>query len=112
MSMTFSTPLLETLRGAGRIAILTGAGVSAESGVPTFRDALIGLWERFKPEELATQPGGYGHDVLPRTSRTAAVTGERDGVQCGSKWVRGGRGSPFKAGHDPGRRRITGPPSP
>jgi NAD-dependent deacetylase len=33
---------------------LTGAGVSAESGVPTFRDAQTGLWANFKPEELAT----------------------------------------------------------
>lgn len=33
----------------------TGAGMSQESGVPTFRDAMEGLWKRFKPEELATQ---------------------------------------------------------
>lgn len=32
-------PLVEKLRAARRIAVLTGAGVSAESGVPTFRDA-------------------------------------------------------------------------
>ncbi|MCP4707812.1 MAG: NAD-dependent deacylase, partial [Planctomycetes bacterium] len=35
-----------------RVAVLTGAGVSAESGVPTFRGA-EGLWSKFKPEELA-----------------------------------------------------------
>ena len=35
--------------------VLTGAGMSAESGVPTFRDALTGLWARFDPEELATE---------------------------------------------------------
>lgn len=34
--------------------MLTGAGVSAESGVPTFRDAQAGLWAKFKPEDLAT----------------------------------------------------------
>jgi NAD-dependent deacetylase len=34
--------------------VLTGAGISAESGIPTFRDALAGLWAQFKPEELAT----------------------------------------------------------
>src|SRR5262245_35230837 len=39
---------------AGRIAVLTGAGISAESGIPTFRDALTGLWSRFRPEQLAT----------------------------------------------------------
>ncbi|MDR2154934.1 MAG: NAD-dependent deacylase [Burkholderiaceae bacterium] len=40
---------------ARRIAVLTGAGVSAESGVPTFRDAQTGLWANFRPEELATE---------------------------------------------------------
>lgn len=39
---------------AKRIAVLTGAGVSKESGVPTFRDAMDGLWARFDPQELAT----------------------------------------------------------
>lgn len=43
------------LREARTIAALTGAGMSAESGVPTFRDAQTGLWARFKPEELATE---------------------------------------------------------
>ena len=52
-------PALELARSwvhaATHIAVLTGAGVSAESGVPTFRDAQTGLWSRFKPEELATE---------------------------------------------------------
>lgn len=39
---------------ANSIAILTGAGVSKESGVPTFRDAMDGLWAQYNPEELAT----------------------------------------------------------
>jgi NAD-dependent deacetylase len=39
---------------AKQIAILTGAGVSKESGVPTFRDALEGLWAQYDPKELAT----------------------------------------------------------
>ncbi len=34
--------------------MLTGAGISAESGVPTFRDAQTGLWAEFDPHELAT----------------------------------------------------------
>jgi NAD-dependent deacetylase len=46
--------LLAALRGARRMAVLTGAGISAESGIPTFRDAMTGLWARFRPEELAT----------------------------------------------------------
>ncbi len=37
-----------------RPVIFTGAGVSAESGIPTFRDALEGLWAEYDPEELAT----------------------------------------------------------
>jgi len=54
MATQFSALLLETLRRARRITLLTGAGVSAESGIPTFRDALTGLWAQFRPEELAT----------------------------------------------------------
>ena len=42
------------IREARRIAVLTGAGTSAESGVPTFRDAQTGLWAKFRPEDLAT----------------------------------------------------------
>jgi len=42
------------------IAVLTGAGVSAESGVPTFRGEK-GLWRRFRPEELAT-PSAFARD--------------------------------------------------
>jgi NAD-dependent deacetylase len=44
----------ELLRSARHVAVLTGAGISAESGVPTFRDAMSGLWGRFRPEDLAT----------------------------------------------------------
>ena len=42
------------LRQGHDLAVLTGAGVSKESGVPTFRDALDGLWAQYDPEELAT----------------------------------------------------------
>ncbi|WBY01888.1 NAD-dependent protein deacylase [Ramlibacter tataouinensis] len=52
---------LDRVRGwvaaAGRVAVLTGAGMSQESGVPTFRDAQTGLWAHFRPEELATEEG-------------------------------------------------------
>jgi len=42
-----------TLLGRAKtITVLTGAGVSKESGVPTFRDALEGLWARFDPTQL------------------------------------------------------------
>ena len=46
--------LAERVAAARHVMVLTGAGVSAESGVPTFRDAQAGLWSRFRPEELAT----------------------------------------------------------
>jgi NAD-dependent deacetylase len=43
------------VRAARHIAVLTGAGMSAESGVPTFRDAQTGLWAKFDPMQLATE---------------------------------------------------------
>ncbi len=44
----------QLLRAARHVLVFTGAGVSAESGIPTFRDALTGLWSRFDPATLAT----------------------------------------------------------
>ena len=44
----------EAIAVARSIVVLTGAGISAESGIPTFRDALTGLWARYRPEDLAT----------------------------------------------------------
>lgn len=43
------------LRAARRVVLLTGAGMSAESGVPTFRDAQTGLWANLRPQDLATE---------------------------------------------------------
>jgi NAD-dependent deacetylase len=54
MSADYDPRLVRTLRAARRVGVLTGAGISAESGIPTFRDAQTGLWSRFRPEELAT----------------------------------------------------------
>ena len=53
--------LLDALRGARHVVILTGAGVSAESGIPTFRDRLGGLWAKFDPADLAT-PEAFRRD--------------------------------------------------
>lgn len=53
-SSHFDPELIAALRGGQEIVLLTGAGVSAESGVPTFRDALTGLWRNFDAELLAT----------------------------------------------------------
>ena|SRR5690625_2010853 len=47
-------PLIDTLRAARRVLVLTGAGTSSESGIPTFRDVMTGLWENFDPQQLAT----------------------------------------------------------
>ena len=51
----------QLLAGVRRLAVLTGAGMSAESGVPTFRDAQTGLWSRFDPMQLAS-PEGFRAD--------------------------------------------------
>jgi NAD-dependent deacetylase len=48
------------IRNARKVAVLTGAGISAESGVPTFRGA-AGLWKQFRPEDLAT-PEAFARD--------------------------------------------------
>jgi NAD-dependent deacetylase len=59
--MKFQDNLLAALRRARHIVAFTGAGVSAESGIPTFRDAMTGLWEQFDPNQLAS-PEGYTAD--------------------------------------------------
>jgi len=46
--------LVRLLRSVRRAAVLTGAGVSQESGLPTFREAQTGLWAQYRPEDLAT----------------------------------------------------------
>lgn len=50
-----STNLIHHLQHAKHLVVLTGAGVSAESGIPTFRDALTGLWENYDAELLASE---------------------------------------------------------
>lgn len=52
----------EMLGKAQRVAVLTGAGISAESGIPTFRGP-GGLWKQYRPEELAT-PEAFARDPL------------------------------------------------
>ncbi len=53
--------LASQLRAARHVAVLTGAGISAESGIPTFRDAQTGLWSHFDPEALAS-PAGFARN--------------------------------------------------
>jgi NAD-dependent deacetylase len=45
------------LQGTRKLVVLTGSGVSKESGIPTFRDAQDGLWARYDPIDLATREG-------------------------------------------------------
>ena len=56
-----SESLVSALREARAVVVLTGAGVSAESGIPTFRDAMDGLWAKFDPYVLAS-PEGFARD--------------------------------------------------
>ncbi len=53
-SREFPSEIIEILKSSQRVAALTGAGISAESGVPTFRESQTGLWSHFDPAELAT----------------------------------------------------------
>ncbi len=62
-SQSFIIPpeLIKSLHASQRVAVLTGAGISAESGVPTFREAQTGLWSRYDPSQLAT-PEAFHRD--------------------------------------------------
>lgn len=51
----------DLIQRSAKTVVLTGAGISAESGLATFRDALTGLWERFDAEQLAT-PEAFERD--------------------------------------------------
>jgi NAD-dependent deacetylase len=51
---TYPPELIAHLRSGKSVTVLTGAGISAESGIPTFREAQTGLWAQYHPEELAT----------------------------------------------------------
>jgi NAD-dependent deacetylase len=53
--------LASALASCQHAAVLTGAGISAESGIPTFRDPQQGLWSRYRPEDLAT-PEAFARD--------------------------------------------------
>lgn len=60
MAVDAVVELREVLAGAQRVAALTGAGISAESGIPTFRSK-DGLWKNYSPEQLAT-PDAFARD--------------------------------------------------
>src|SRR4028119_2314819 len=54
MALDIPEELIAALAKAERVVVLTGAGISTESGVPTFREAQTGLWAQYDPPELAT----------------------------------------------------------
>ncbi|MBX9568239.1 MAG: NAD-dependent deacylase [Candidatus Obscuribacterales bacterium] len=56
--------VVDILATAKSVVFLTGAGVSKESGIPTFREAQTGLWENYNPEELATPQAFQRNPVL------------------------------------------------
>ncbi len=62
--MKFSPEMIHRFSAANHIVVLTGAGISAESGVPTFRDAQTGLWAKYRPEDLATPEAFRRHPRL------------------------------------------------
>jgi NAD-dependent deacetylase len=59
--MMIQDNLIQQLRNARRVVVLTGAGVSQESGLRTFRDSQTGLWAQYKPNELAS-PEAFRRD--------------------------------------------------
>jgi NAD-dependent deacetylase len=61
MQAPLPNELLEAVHAARHIAVLTGAGTSQESGIPTFRDAMDGMWAQFNPMDLAT-PEAFDRD--------------------------------------------------
>lgn len=58
---TLPEALLDRVRKSSHLLVLTGAGMSAESGIPTFRDAQTGMWARYRPEDLATPQAFAAH---------------------------------------------------
>lgn len=118
-------PLVKILQQAQRVTALTGAGISAESGIPTFRGD-NGLWKKFRAEEIAT-PEAFrkdpkfvwewydwrrgifatkrpnpGHKVLARWEKIfpqfALITQNIDGLhqEAGSKNIRELHGNTWK----------------
>jgi len=86
--MDFPSSLITSLQNSQRIVALTGAGISAESGLATFRDAQTGLWSKFRPEELATA------DAFRRNPKLV------------SDWYAWRRGQALKAEPNAGHRAL------
>jgi NAD-dependent deacetylase len=84
---------VEILRTARRVVVTTGAGMSKESGIPTFRDAPNALWANYNPEDLATR-GGFRRDpaLVWRwyADRRAMIAGAKphEGHEALARWER------------------------
>src|SRR5437879_6975201 len=95
------------LRAAPRVVVATGAGMSQDSGIPTFRDAGVGLWARYDPEELATEAAFRRHPARVfgwyawRRARFGPASPPR-GNKRPVPWGASGPGSPS------GPRTVTG----
>jgi NAD-dependent deacetylase len=59
--MEFHPDLICYLHKAERVAAITGAGISQESGLRTFRDVQTGVWTQYRPEDIAT-PEAFRRD--------------------------------------------------
>ena len=93
--MTSDIPyaILAAARNAHRIVVSTGAEMSAESGVPTFRDAQTGLWERFDAESLATPQAWAADPALVWAwyewrARLVRAVGPNAGHRALADWAR------------------------
>ena len=62
--MAIPTEVVSALRQSQHVLVLTGSGASAESGVPTFRDAQTGLWQQYNPLDLATPEAFFEDPAL------------------------------------------------
>ncbi len=88
MAIDLPAQLIDRLRAAKRIVAFTGAGISAESGLSTFRDKQTGLWAKYRPEDLATP------QAFARNPRTVW------------EWYEWRRGFVAKAEPNPGHRAL------
>ncbi len=103
----------------GGVVAFTGAGISADSGVPTFRDP-GGLWDRFDPERFGTWEG-LAAEAMAHPDRLADFLGELR-ASFGSRGARARRaahrrdhaerGRPAPGGREPARRRDPRVPAP
>ena len=63
----FPQSLINILIEAKNVTVLCGSGISAESGIPTFREAQTGLWKRYSPQKLASPDGFHSNPKYQHT---------------------------------------------